>query len=128
MTNNAHFGNTLAGPPAFNPETFERFVQEAATPPDFKAHLLRFIQRHAPGVKVVIGPIDGFCWHSGVLMLTRETATGEGMRSLLVTAHEVAHSHQKEQWPWLPWWALKVPLVRMFLEVDSWRRALRMLS
>lgn len=116
---------------AFDPREFEQHVQQASRPaptPVFQAHLLNFVERHAPGTPVVIGNQDGYDWSTGVLSLTKETAQGSGMRAYLTVAHECAHAHQRRDWPWLPVWTLKVPLVRAWLELNCWHRALSMLS
>lgn len=114
---------------ALDPIEFERHVQEAAQPrPEIKAQLLRFVDRHAADTRVIIGERDAFDWATGVLTLTRETAQGGGMRAYLTVAHECAHARQRSDWPWLPAWALKFGPVRAFLELNAWRRCLRMLS
>lgn len=115
---------------AFDPQAFERAVAAAATPVSiqFKSHLLRFISRHAPAAKVIVGMYDGYDWSTGVLTLTAETVKGDGMRSLLTVAHEIAHFHQHQELPWVPAWVFKLPLVRMWFERDAWNRALMMLT
>lgn len=108
---------------------FEHHVLQAAKrPPEIREQLQRFVERHAPETSVVRGEEDGFNWQTGVLTLARETAKGEGMRALLTVAHECGHANQKRDWPWLPWWALKVPIVRLWLECNAWQRSLRMLT
>lgn len=116
---------------ALDPMKFEQEVlaaSKARPMPQIRSQLLMFVQRHAPGTSVVRGDVDGYNWQTGVLTLARETAKGEGMRALLTVAHECAHANQRRDWPWLPAWALKVPIVRLFLETNAWRRALRMLT
>ncbi len=112
--------------PALSPEVFEQHVQAAALPRN--GHLSRFIERHAPGVPVVSAETDGYCWRSREIRLSPVTARGQAMRSLLIAAHECAHAQQRAEMPWLPWWMFKLPIVRLVIEEDAWRRALAMLS
>lgn len=115
--------------PALDPMKFEAEVLKVCNPaPEIRHQLQMFVKRHAPGTSVVRGEIDGFNWQTGVLTLAKETAKGEGMRSLLTVAHECGHANQKKDWPWLPWWSLKFPLIRWALELGAWRRALLMLT
>lgn len=115
--------------PALDPMKFEAEVLKVCNPPSpIREQLLRFIERHAKGTSVVRGDEDGFNWQTGVLTLAKETAKGEGMRALLTVAHECGHANQKRDWPWLPWWAFKIPLIRMWAENNAWHRALRMLT
>ncbi len=115
---------------ALDPRAFEEHVRCAAEAKS--GHLSRVIKRHAPDVSVVVGELDvnlaEYDWRTGVLTLTPETARGQAMRSLLIVAHECAHAQQRIEMPWLPWWVFKVPIVRLIVEEDAWRRALAMLS
>lgn len=114
---------------AFDPRVFEQKVQEASQPaPAIRHQLMAVINRHAPGVQVEVGERDGYDWRTKVLTVSRETARGVGMRSLVVAAHECGHAQQHLEFPWLPWWALKFPVIRGWLETDAWRRVPSMLS
>lgn len=122
-------GHSLNRGPALDPMKFEAEVLKVCNPaPEIRQQLLMFCRRHAPGTSVIRGERDGYNWRTGVLTLAKETAKGEGMRALLTVAHECAHAQQKRNWPWLPWWALKVPIVRLWLEANAWQRSLRMLT
>lgn len=115
--------------PAFNVIAFDEEVRKASMPaPEINPNIDRFIARHAPGVTVTIGQQDGYDWRSGVLIISRETAAGKGMRALLTAAHECGHALQHRDWPWLPWWIQRLPLVPLAFEVDAWRRARMMLT
>ncbi len=114
--------------PAFDPMAFEAHVLKASNPePDINPNLVRFIAKHA-GVPVVIGNENGYDWKEKHIILTKETAQGTAMKSLLICAHECAHARQQMDWDWLPAWALKFPVVREALELNCWRRAVTMLS
>lgn len=116
---------------ALDPMKFEQEVlaaSQARPLPEIRHQLQMFVKRHAPGTSVVRGEIDGFNWRTGVLMLAKETAKGEGMRSLLTVAHECAHANQKRDWPWLPWWLVKTPGISTWIENNCWHRALQMLT
>ncbi len=112
--------------PALDPQAFEQHVAAVALPKN--GHLARFIERHAPGVPVASADSDGYCWRSREIRLSPVTARGTAMRSLLIAAHECAHAQQHLEMPWLPWWSFKLPIVRLIIEEDAWRRALMMLS
>ncbi len=134
MTETIRVPRNGSEPAAFNPALFEEHVRKAATPvkpirPDMRAHLARFIERHAPGVTVEIGEVNGYDWRTGIITITEATAAGEGLRSLLTVAHECAHWQQHQEWPWLKVWMINwIPGARLWLEDDAWRRALTMLS
>lgn len=76
------------------------------------------------GCRVVVGCDNFYDWRNRVVVLNEEVASGDDPASLVVAAHEAAHTQQPR---WLFWFRWLQP-VRDHLEADAWRRAVVLLS
>lgn len=72
------------------------------------------------GLKCVLGERCVFRWRSRIVVLRPEIAHGTGPASVVIAAHEIAHSQQPR------WWFAFLILapVRWWIEVDCWNRTL----
>lgn len=75
----------------------------------------------------VAGDQDLYLWWQDVILLSEETAYGANPSAHVAALHELAHWQQAREWPWL-FWLLWIRPVRWWLEMDAWRRAVRMLE
>lgn len=79
---------------------------------------MEIVQR--AGLKCVLGDRCLFRWRSRIVVLRPEIAHGTGPASVVIAAHEIAHSQQPR---WIFWLLFLWPM-RLWIENDAWNRTL----